>query len=92
MGVAVYRFDKAMPAAEVRAAAARMALDPNVEYAVPDQVMHLMQTTPMTRNSRPAVDASGTAGDRWRFNLPLAWQRTPDRSPVDSNIHFGHPT
>ena len=46
MGVAVYRFDKAMPAAEVRAAAARMALDPGVEYAVPDQVMYLMQTTP----------------------------------------------
>ncbi len=97
MGVAVYRFDKAMPAAEVRAAAARMALDPNVEYAVPDQVMHLMQTTPndtefaarqWTLQAPPAIVGGA--------NLPLAWQRTTGSNTVvvavvDSGIRPGHP-
>ena len=97
MGVAVYRLDNAVPAAEVRAAAARMALDPAVEYAVPDQVMYLMQTTPndteyaarqWTLQAPPAIVGGA--------NLPLAWQRTTGSNTVvvavvDSGIRPGHP-
>jgi len=53
MDLSVYRFAKPMAAAEARAAAARMALDPNVEYAVPDQVMRARtRSRRMTRNTR----------------------------------------
>ena len=97
MDVAVYRFAKAIPAAEARAAASRMALDPNVEYAVPDQVMHALQTTP---------NDTEYAGKQWTLhapptvvggaNLPLAWQRTTGSSNivvavVDTGIRPGHP-
>ncbi len=97
MDLAVYRFAKAMPAAEARAAAARMALDPNVEYAVPDQVMHALQTTP---------NDTEYAGKQWNLqtppvvvggaSLPLAWQRTTGSSSVvvavvDTGIRPGHP-
>ncbi len=97
MDVAVYRFEKAMPAAEARAAAARLALDPNVEYAVPDQVMYAMQTTP---------NDTDYASKQWTLqappevvggaNLPLAWQRTTGSNSVvvavvDSGIRPGHP-
>ncbi len=97
MDVAVYRFAKAIPAAEARAAASRMALDPNVEYAVPDQVMRALQTTP---------NDTEYAGKQWTLhapptvvggaNLPLAWQRTTGSSSivvavVDTGIRPGHP-
>jgi len=93
----VYRFDKATSAPEVRAAAARLALDPQVEYAVPDQVMQAMQTTPndmefaanqWTLQAPPAVVGGA--------NLPLAWQRTTGSNSVvvavlDTGIRRGHP-
>jgi serine protease len=97
LDVTVYRFDKAMPAAEARAAAARLALDPDVEYAVPDQVMHALQTTP---------NDTEYAGKQWTLqappavvggaNLPLAWQRTTGSNTVvvaviDNGIRPGHP-
>ncbi len=97
MGTAVYRFDKAMPAAEARAAATRMALDPNVEYAVPDQVMYALQITPndtdyvarqWTLQAAPTVVGGA--------NLPQAWQRTTGSSSVvvavlDSGVRPAHP-
>src|SRR5512139_1313117 len=77
MDLAVYRFAKPMAAAEARAAAVRMALDPNVEYAVPDQVMRAHQVTPNDLeyamkqwNLQTPVSAAGGT------NLPPAWQRT----------------
>jgi serine protease len=93
----VYRFDKATSAPEARAAAARLALDPQVEYAVPDQVMHAMQTTPndteyaasqWTLQAPPTVVGGA--------NLPLAWQRTTGSNTVvvavlDTGIRRGHP-
>jgi serine protease len=97
LGTAVYRFAKAMPAAEARAAATRMALDPNVEYAVPDQVMYKLQVTP---------NDSDYAGKQWTLqaaptvvgglNLPLAWQRTKGATSVvvavvDTGVRTGHP-
>lgn len=97
MGIAVYRFEQAMPAAEARAAAARVALDPSVEYAVPDQVMYALQTAP---------NDTDYAGRQWTLqappsavggaNLPLAWQRTTGSSSVvvavvDSGVRPGHP-
>ena len=97
MDVAVYRFDQALPAAEARAAAARIALDPAVEYAVPDQVMFALQTTPndsdytarqWTLQAPPTVIGGA--------NLPLAWQRTTGANTVvvavvDTGIRPGHP-
>ena len=93
----MYRFDKSTSAAEARAAATRLALDPDVEYAVPDQVMHAMQTTPndteyaamqWTLQAPPAVVGGA--------NLPLAWQRTTGSNTVvvavlDTGIRAGHP-
>src|SRR5262245_61364717 len=97
MDLEVYRFAKAMPAAEARAAAARVALDPNVEYAVPDQVMRALQITPNDTDfatkqwdlQAPPAVAGGT-------NLPLAWQRTTGSSSivvavVDTGVRTGHP-
>jgi serine protease len=97
MDLSVYRFAKPMAAAEARAAAARMALDPNVEYAVPDQVMRAHQVTPNDPDyamkqwnlQAPASAAGGT-------NLPPAWQRTTGSNNivvavVDSGIRSGHP-
>ncbi len=97
LDVTVYRFDKSTSAAEARAAATRLALDPDVEYAVPDQVMHAMQTTPndteyaamqWTLQAPPAVVGGA--------NLPLAWQRTTGSNAVvvavlDTGIRAGHP-
>ncbi len=97
MDLAVYRFAKPMAAAEARAAATRIALDPDVEYAVPDQVMHKLQTTPNDPdfagkqwNLQPAATAAGGA------NLPLAWQKTTGSNSVvvavvDTGVRPGHP-
>jgi len=97
MDLAVYRFDSPMPAAEARAAAARLALDPTVEYAVPDQVMHAYDLTPNDTDyatkqwnlQAQAVVAGGA-------NLPPAWQRTTGSSAVvvaivDTGVRPGHP-
>ena len=97
MDLAVYRFAKPMAAAEARAAATRIALDPDVEYAVPDQVMHKLQTIPNDPdfagkqwNLQPAETAVGGA------NLPLAWQKTTGSNSVvvavvDTGVRPGHP-
>ena len=97
MDLAVYRFAKPMAAAEARAAAARMALDPNVEYAVPDQVMRAFQVTPNDPdyamrqwNLQAPPSVAGGA------NLPPAWQRTTGSNSivvavVDTGIRSGHP-
>ncbi|HTN48301.1 MAG TPA: S8 family serine peptidase [Burkholderiaceae bacterium] len=97
MDVTVYHFSTRMPAAEARAAAARIALDSNVEYAVPDQVMHALQTTPNDKdyaarqwNLQAADTVVGGS------NLPLAWQRTTGSNTVvvavvDTGVRPGHP-
>ncbi|HQR19735.1 MAG TPA: S8 family serine peptidase [Burkholderiaceae bacterium] len=97
MDLAVFRFAQPMAAAEARAAAARLALDPNVEYAVPDQVMHAYQVTPndtdfAARQWNLQVPAAAAGG----ANLPPAWQRTTGSGSVvvavvDSGIRPGHP-
>lgn len=97
LDMTVYRFDQSVPAAEARAAAARIAMDPNVEYAVPDQVMYTLQTVPNDKDyamrqwnlQAPPTIVGGA-------NLPLAWQRTTGSSSVvvavvDTGVRAGHP-
>jgi len=97
LDMTIYRFQQPLSAAEARAAAARMALDSNVEYAVPDQVMYALQTVP---------NDTDYAARQWNLqappsivggaNLPSAWQRTTGSGSVvvavvDTGVRAGHP-
>ena len=93
----VFSFAEPTPAPEARAAAARIALDPNVEYAVPDQMLREAQVTPndpLYSTEQWNLKSSSTVVGG--ANLPLAWQRTTGSysvvvAVVDGGIRPGHP-
>jgi subtilisin family serine protease len=97
MGAVVYPFNGAVAAAEVRAAAARLSLEPDVEYAVPNRVMYAHQVAPtdplFNSNQWPLHPTPGVAGGA---NLMAAWSRTTGSTSVvvavlDSGVRLGHP-